>query len=237
MVACPIVTTCSTCGFSSSLAVICATCLSGYSLTGDQCLPVCGDGILLGSEACDDANSVSGDGCSSSCSVESYFICNTTSAAGYSVCSLVSLKLEEKALKKDPLSNKVTIIFQLAPGNLPIFNSIDWSTVLVPPLGNTITGYSYDSESGLLNLDLSYSSDLTDNFQLGINSNSSSFFQFLGSEKTDVGVSSSNNQALVAYSEEVYALSSAVKYLSLAAGVLALLMTIVALFGGKLIGL
>ena len=38
----------------------------------DVCRPVCGDGLLLGSEVddagyCDDGNLVSGDGCSSGC--------------------------------------------------------------------------------------------------------------------------------------------------------------------------
>lgn len=42
-------------------------------LYSDQCLGVgvCGDGIIQGSEQCDDGNNVDGDGCSSSCKLES----------------------------------------------------------------------------------------------------------------------------------------------------------------------
>lgn len=168
-------------------------------MVSGQCLAVCGDGLILPSEACDDANSANGDGCSASCTVEAYFVCNSTSAAGSSLCSLTTLKLEEKALQKDPLSNKVTITFEPTPGNLPIFSSIDWSNALVPPPGSAISGYSYDPETGLLSVDLTYTNDLTADFQLSMNPNSAPAFQYLGSEKAAVGVSSSNNQALIAY--------------------------------------
>jgi cysteine-rich repeat protein len=45
---------------------------------------VCGDGLKLGAEACDDANTANGDGCSSLCAVEQYWSC-TGSAP--SVCA------------------------------------------------------------------------------------------------------------------------------------------------------
>lgn len=38
----------------------------------------CGDGLITGTEQCDDGNAVSGDGCSSSCQIESGFQCVTT---------------------------------------------------------------------------------------------------------------------------------------------------------------
>lgn len=34
---------------------------------GTVCHPICGDGILLGAESCDDGNIENGDGCSSIC--------------------------------------------------------------------------------------------------------------------------------------------------------------------------
>jgi hypothetical protein len=108
---------------------------------------------------------------------------------------------------------------------------------LVPPPGSTVTGYSYDRDTGLLSVDLSYTSDLTADFQLAVNHSAAAAFQYLGSERAGVAVSSSDNQALVAYPEGVYSLSAAVKYLSLTAGALSLLMAIVALFGGRLVGL
>jgi len=38
--------------------------------------PECGDGVIEGIEACDDANTASGDGCSATCEVEPGFVCS-----------------------------------------------------------------------------------------------------------------------------------------------------------------
>jgi cysteine-rich repeat protein len=38
----------------------------------------CGDGLITGTEQCDDGNTVSGDGCSSSCQIETGFQCVST---------------------------------------------------------------------------------------------------------------------------------------------------------------
>ena len=38
-----------------------------------QCYPICGDGILIEPEKCDDGNSISGDGCDSNCGIEEGF--------------------------------------------------------------------------------------------------------------------------------------------------------------------
>uniref|UniRef100_A0A7S0F111 LNR domain-containing protein n=1 Tax=Hanusia phi TaxID=3032 RepID=A0A7S0F111_9CRYP len=45
-------------------------------LIGGRCEPVCGDGVRVQQEACDDGNTRDGDGCSSSCSVESGWVCS-----------------------------------------------------------------------------------------------------------------------------------------------------------------
>lgn len=37
--------------------------------------PVCGDGVISGSESCDDSKTQSGDGCSSTCAVENGWTC------------------------------------------------------------------------------------------------------------------------------------------------------------------
>lgn len=49
--------------------------------------PVCGDGIVLGDEACDDGNYWSYDGCSSSCEIECGYTCSSDS--GPSQCTAV----------------------------------------------------------------------------------------------------------------------------------------------------
>ncbi|MFZ9889620.1 MAG: fibro-slime domain-containing protein, partial [Myxococcota bacterium] len=45
--------------------------------SGGDCAEVCGDGLKLGQEGCDDGNTRDGDGCSASCSVEAGFTCET----------------------------------------------------------------------------------------------------------------------------------------------------------------
>jgi cysteine-rich repeat protein len=39
-------------------------------------MPVCGDGIVDGTEQCDDGNTMNGDGCSSTCHIENGFLCS-----------------------------------------------------------------------------------------------------------------------------------------------------------------
>ncbi len=56
--------------------------LEGYTcgVSGDICETVCGDGLRVGSESCDDGNSADGDGCSSTCEVEAEWICSMASS-------------------------------------------------------------------------------------------------------------------------------------------------------------
>ena len=56
----------------------------GYHIINVTCSTVCGDSIVIGSEECDDGNSINGDGCSSNCSIENNFACNTV--VNTSVC-------------------------------------------------------------------------------------------------------------------------------------------------------
>jgi cysteine-rich repeat protein len=50
------------------------------------CGTVCGDGIVQGSETCDDANAVNGDGCSNTCNVEPGFNCVGQPSVCVGVC-------------------------------------------------------------------------------------------------------------------------------------------------------
>ncbi len=65
------------------------TCVSPVSdahaiaVIGDTCTTSCGDGIKVGTEACDDHNMNTGDGCSPSCTIEPGFSC----AGSPSVCT------------------------------------------------------------------------------------------------------------------------------------------------------
>jgi len=54
---------------------------------GSKChIPVCGDGVVEGSEECDDANTDDGDGCSSTCIREPGFRCSIPRKGGHSIC-------------------------------------------------------------------------------------------------------------------------------------------------------
>lgn len=56
----------------------------------DSCSTVCGDGIRVGSESCDDENSLSFDGCSATCTIESGWTCDTINqATGLDRCSTI----------------------------------------------------------------------------------------------------------------------------------------------------
>jgi fibro-slime domain-containing protein len=55
--------------------------------TTHACGSVCGDGMMLGAEACDDGNTSSGDGCSSLCKVEPGFTCTTTTVDDTRPCT------------------------------------------------------------------------------------------------------------------------------------------------------
>ncbi|CAI2386795.1 unnamed protein product [Moneuplotes crassus] len=55
----------------------------------DSCYIPCGDGILYGTEECDDGNESSGDGCSSSCIVEPGYQCTRENSTTPDVCLLI----------------------------------------------------------------------------------------------------------------------------------------------------
>jgi cysteine-rich repeat protein len=58
---------------------------SGWSCSGapSVCHPVCGDGLALGDEQCDDGNRADGDGCDTACELENGWTC---SLAPFSAC-------------------------------------------------------------------------------------------------------------------------------------------------------
>lgn len=45
-------------------------------MPGAKCRPLCGDGLIAGSERCDDGNLDEGDGCSENCTLEPGFACD-----------------------------------------------------------------------------------------------------------------------------------------------------------------
>ena len=59
------------CGENGSCAMVdgepTCQCDDHFALENDLCVPVCGDGVLVGDESCDDGNTEAGDGCRADC--------------------------------------------------------------------------------------------------------------------------------------------------------------------------
>jgi cysteine-rich repeat protein len=60
----------------------------GYTCNGapSMCAPVCGDGMVVGTEQCDDSNLESGDGCSETCTIELGYDCTGNPSTCETVC-------------------------------------------------------------------------------------------------------------------------------------------------------
>ena len=56
------------------------------SFESDTCSSICGDGVRVNLEACDDGNKVTGDGCSYACTIEPGWTCTMNEASGLDIC-------------------------------------------------------------------------------------------------------------------------------------------------------
>ena len=69
---------------------ITVTCQPGYTINSatGQCIPICGDGIKIGSERCDDGNTNNEDGCKGDCtSVETSWVWSGGSPTSRDICT------------------------------------------------------------------------------------------------------------------------------------------------------
>ena len=74
------------CDYSCSSNKTGWSCTAGSNTVGSFCTPICGDGLLLGNEECDDLNLDGSDGCSPTCEIETYWECDGNSP---SICKPV----------------------------------------------------------------------------------------------------------------------------------------------------
>ena len=75
---------------------------------------VCGDGVYLTAEDCDDGNRIGGDGCSANCTVESGYVC-TKPVSRTSVCSLplkATIQFQDTASRVVAEGNRTSIIIE-----------------------------------------------------------------------------------------------------------------------------
>jgi cysteine-rich repeat protein len=62
-------------------------CNTGYAGNGVTCSEICGDGLIVGAETCDDSNTANADGCSGTCVVEVGWLCGgQPSDCGAALC-------------------------------------------------------------------------------------------------------------------------------------------------------
>jgi cysteine-rich repeat protein len=61
---------------------------TGFTCTGSPsvCTTICGDGIVGGSEQCDDGNLTNGDGCTNTCTIQAGFTCVGTPSVCSTIC-------------------------------------------------------------------------------------------------------------------------------------------------------
>eukprot|EP01127_Copromyxa_protea_P009355 TRINITY_DN21_c0_g3_i1.p1 TRINITY_DN21_c0_g3~~TRINITY_DN21_c0_g3_i1.p1 ORF type:complete len:1621 (+),score=404.04 TRINITY_DN21_c0_g3_i1:32-4894(+) len=124
----------------------------GISLTGGDvfpgCVPHCGDGLLVGDEACDDSNVEEGDGCSPVCTIEEGFDCGAAGNIGLACCSDLHHSLVTYGLK-DSLTCWNSYWISSVPGSTEIvFNNQDLDFVLSEDLrlcGRIIIGLARKS--------------------------------------------------------------------------------------------
>lgn len=60
--------------------------LTAFDCTGQPGCAICGDGLVVSPEACDDGNGVDGDGCDGACEVESGFNCSGEPSSCVPIC-------------------------------------------------------------------------------------------------------------------------------------------------------
>lgn len=231
---------CNACNLNDSI-IFCTNCSQGYNASLGICNTICGDGLLLDSEMCDDSNAGDGDGCSSDCQIEEYFNCTIVNNTGtpntsHSECSLSNVTLQYRYALKDEAANAFTAYLSVQPLHryLP---AIDWKSGLSFGQGIAITSVSVD-EDGNMVVQAEYSSDLTDDIALQANySNMGSYAKLSPSQSLSQRIAAENNLSLKNYSQSVYMLAAAVKYSSLIMSAVALLLLLAGYFGGKLIAL
>lgn len=85
-------------------SVACADCPIGMdSLAGaDSCWPICGDGLLVIGEACDDGNEEADDGCAADCAaIEPNWICPEVGEPCVAVCNIGGTRYTEGEVNPD----------------------------------------------------------------------------------------------------------------------------------------
>jgi cysteine-rich repeat protein len=140
---------------NSSICLLCSSSL--YELQNGQCVALCGDGIIFGTDVCDDGNQISFDGCSADCqTLESGFVCNNipSQMSGFSMteCYLNrTVTLTVASIEKPLNENKVNLYFKnpepmvAAWKDMEINNELTKAfTLKIPRFDSGVPGYFFN---------------------------------------------------------------------------------------------
>lgn len=147
------VSECATCSSKTT----CTVCHLGYELGGPaNCSAICGDGLLRGSEQCDDGNNVAGDGCSPGCQIEADYTCDIMVEP--TQCSYaLPLKITNYTVLKDPTQDYITFTLKLE--NWEHFKNLNFSEII--STNGSLSDSSYVlSEDGVLTITYKFSQNL-----------------------------------------------------------------------------
>jgi cysteine-rich repeat protein len=114
--------------------------IDGYQIHVTDITPICGDGIVVPGEDCDDNNFINGDGCSSQCEVETGFVC----IGSPSDCTL--LITETEANNTAATANSLGAPFTAGFGSLIALDSDFYSVDLT---AGTTVRFETSDENGL----------------------------------------------------------------------------------------
>jgi cysteine-rich repeat protein len=210
-------------------------CTQGFSFTGAACVPICGDGLVLGAEQCDDANTADGDGCSSGCVVEANYSCEPSPVA--SLCSY-NQPLSITLLSTQKLLTSNTLRFTLSIGPaIPALNSLNFSSVFAINISDANLSFSYDGH-GTLVAEVTYGATIQgQNATLTFTPTASNtMFWATPPSETEFGIDPANNVPAVYYSDAVYEQVKASDAIAKAVGYTAAVGFVAGLALGKFIG-
>lgn len=205
----------------------------------------CGDGIVFGSEQCDDQNRQDGDGCSSECTIENYFTCthappSSPPVVSPSVCQLSNLNFTVVSTVKSATADEFTLTLDLSPEGLTLYEIVNWAAVFS---GSThqlsLASVSFSRGRSRLRVAFSYSQDLEgQNVEFIVTpALGASQLSNISAASLKLPERTANNLALYTYSSGVYSLSAVIPFLSMAVGAASLFLLAAGYFGAKLAAL
>lgn len=185
----------------------CVTCMAtcvcfGFAWDSNGvCNVLCGDGITLAPEECDDGNTDAGDGCSPTCRAEVNYTCQVISYT--SMCSYNQpLNADMTQLNKDPLANKLTVVLHI-PDNIKGLDTLDFSGLLSTDL--PLSNPTFTFENGVLSVVYDYNQTVQGfRGSVTINPNWNSQFFAMPNTTINITIDPTNNLPAIYYNESTY---------------------------------